>query len=155
MITDKDVPVQQTSMPDDLKRIAENYIKVARKILEEEGNIKPMAFIGLGDDVAVFPWGNSPNTTFAANAIRHVCKKGKATWVIVLMESWLRRLDIEKPKRLEAVSFIVETRERSWTGTALQEERGGKKTFGEMKFNEAQSSAGTFVGLIPNEGTQH
>jgi hypothetical protein len=164
-----------TSIPDKLKRQISSYIKTARTIYEAQGHLAPMAFIGVdeGEGLAVFPWGNTPNAEIASQAIRMVCKEGNAAWVIIIMEAWIvtgpvgdeisLRRDLKKygsvintPGRRGAVTFLVETHERQWNGTAFVKKlEGGKSTFGTMEFEDMNRSEGRFIGMLPNRGSEH
>ena len=169
----KETTVMATSMPEPIKRRVAAYINSARLMMEEQGELKPMAFIGVdnGEGLAMFPWGNVPNTNIAAAAIREVARQGNATWVIVMMEAYVaRRLpDYDTvqvrlkqygsvkniPDREEAFCVMVETTEQSWSGMAIREKlEGGRATFGEVMFN-ATNSEGRMVGLLPNRGSEH
>jgi hypothetical protein len=159
--------IWETSMPDDLKARVSSYVDNTRLIMEEQGGIKPMSFIGVNDgrELAMFPWGNVPNTEMATAAMRAMCKQSDAAWIIVIMEAYVVRGDeavrayIKKaqgvrntPGRHEAVCVMVETRERSWTGMAEQHLNGQRPSFGEVKFVSAPWSEGNFTGLISPRG---
>jgi hypothetical protein len=160
--------IWETTMPDELKARVESYVDNTRLLMEEQGGIKPMSFIGAnnGKELAMFPWGNVPNTEIATAAMRAVCKESNAAWIIVIMEAYVARGDdavrghaaIKKglgirsvPGREEAVCVMVETRERSWTGIAIQQRDGRRATFGDMKFESLPHNEGRFVGLISTE----
>ena len=170
----KETTVMATSMPEPIKRRVAAYINSARLLMEEQGELKPMAFIGVdgGEGLAMFPWGNVPNTNMAATMIRAVAKEGNATWVIVIMEAYvMRKLPDhnavkvklnqygsvkDMPDREEALCVLVETTEQTWTGMAIQEKlEGNRATFGEVMFNATEQSEGRMVGLLPNRGTEH
>jgi len=161
--------IWETSMPDDLKARVSSYVDNTRLIMEEQGGIRPMSFIGVDDgkQLAMFPWGHVPSTDIAVAAMRAVCKEGDAAWIIVIMEAYIVQGDEavryhaaiknglgvrNVPGRHEAICVMVETRERSWTGMAMQERNGDRPTFGEVKFKSAPFTEGRFAGLISPRG---
>jgi hypothetical protein len=162
-------------MPDNLKALTDNFVSTARDLLQNEGRLAAIAFIGRGNDITSIPMEVHGSKDQAAAHIHKVAATLEADFIFTIIEAWMlgkahaRHYDniMERygsiggsPYGIECVMFQLETHEGTWSGTAPQKPLGlskKKKTFGEVKFEMFDGVGGRFSGLLskPTGTTNH
>lgn len=152
------------------------FIETARGLMEKEGELTPVAFVGRfdgGGDIVgglhLMPKDMTPKI------IRAVAKKIDADYVLFVTEVWLKPMDFktraeadafyqrmsseggqvrDMPGRIDAVMFQLETYSGQFMANVPREGNEGAYTFGEPKFDLSRESMGRFVGMLPPRGAK-
>jgi len=153
------------------KIIINQILEAAQENMKNDGSLYPVAFVGKED--GIFPpltteIRNQEDKEEFANMIRMGALVGQATWVMVILESWMRqdkspkahdkflksgKKVSEMPDAKEVVLVTLETA-TAGTYTALAEihtDADGKKSFDMPKFEEAGKLSGVFSNLLPGK----
>jgi hypothetical protein len=140
----------------------------AKLIMEEQGGLAPVAFIGTNDGKIGMIMPSSMNDQDEkeafAQAIREVSKEHKADFVVIFLESWLRVAKSQKehdkfvksgkrisemPDKKEVVFVSVETHDGNFTGHGeIHTDASGKKTFDTPELENTEKTDGIFTGLL-------
>ena len=143
----------------------------ARRILEEQGGLSAMAFIGSEGAFGIMPVGHLPKN--AVKPIVHkIAREQDADFVLMVMECWalderyadqLEQLrarygqlsDMPAPYVYEAVSFGLDTHDGTWMGIAKIFQRpDGAKSFEHVALTMFGLSEGRMVGMLPPRSTR-
>ncbi len=141
----------------EVKEIVDAVIPSARKNLENDKNLTPVAFIMYGTkqlDIVGCPWSDAEEKEMSIAVLRAHCRQVNAFGIIIVAEMWYAEVakteavkDIaeamaqwdgvmpsKRPDRKEGVMFRIEALDGVWYGLAQIIRTDDKVTFGDVDF---------------------
>lgn len=154
-------------LPEKFQPLVDSFVGTARGLLQDEGHLAAVAFIGRGTDVISIPVEVHGDKDQAAAHVQKVAATLEADFIFTIIEAWMlgrphakdydsimRRYGSigESPFGIECVLFQLETYEGIWTAYVEQKPLGlskKKKTFGEVELELFDGTQGRFANLLP------
>lgn len=150
--------------------ITGKILEIAQQNMAEDGYLSPIAFVGNADGMTppIVPQqlSSQQDKDVFATMIRMTGVAIDATWVMIILESWMRVANKEEAEayknstkrvseyadKKEVVFVSIETKKGTFTGFAdIKTDSAGKKSFDMPSFEQASKGSieGTFSNLLP------
>jgi hypothetical protein len=157
-------------VPAELRELVSSIVEVARGMLEKDGALQAVAFVGRLEprNVGILGVGPLRNGSAAVTLIRAMADERNADFVLFVSEAWTfegPKEEAEKlraqydevqhiPGRIHAVMFALHTHVGFFVGDAEREtvdEAAKRYTFGEIVFRMAQLGEGCMASMLPRK----
>jgi hypothetical protein len=162
-------------VPEETRAIVDKCIEHARHLLEKDGQLAPVAFVGrFGGEMTVLGGLGNIGKDLAAKMMRKTARELDADFLLHVDEVWLyeskdkTREEVEAlraespgrqvrymPGRIDAVMFNLETHLGTFLANVPREtvdEAAKRYTFGTVEFAFMREGEGRFVGLLTPRG---
>lgn len=152
--------------------ITGKILEIAQQNMAEDGYLAPIAFVGNADGMTppITPdqLETQQDKEVFATMIRMTGMAIDASWVMIILESWLRVANKEEAEsykksgkrvseyadKKEVVFVSIETKKGSYTGySEIKTDANGKKSFDMPSFEQAEKGSmdGIFSNLLPDK----
>lgn len=153
---------------DPKNKVVLKAIEAARKNVKTYPELAPVFFIGAGDDLKIInvPFERDSDKHMAQALIKKFALEMKADFILFIAESWALNCTMEEyekdkdkytniaghPKAIEIVAFMLETKTRSWLGSAkILKDR----ELGEVEWSDGGAAGGRFSNMLGEKPTVH
>lgn len=162
-------------VPEETRAIVSKCIEHARYLLEKDGELSPVAFIGrFGGEMTVLAGLANIGKDNAAKEMREMARKVDADYLLHIDECWMLETKVsdraeaetlradtrgkavrDMPGRVDGVMFNLETHAAIFAALVPRvtvDEAAKRYTFGAVEFQVMREGEGRFIGMLHSRG---